>query len=181
VKAATRFGSIRRYLFLVLAVGAILALWIANRDLGARAVDITLSNLKEMLLVLPPIFIILGLLDVWVPRERMIKLMGEASGWRGALIAFLLGSAAAGPLYAAFPVAQVLLKKGASMRNVLILIGAWSTTKIPLLMFELTSMGARFTLTRLIVDLGGILLIALLLERFMKDADRNEILAKARG
>jgi len=82
VKAATRFGSIRRYLFLVLAVGAILALWIANRDLGARTIDITLSNLKEMLLVLPPIFIILGLLDVWVPRERMIKLMGDGSGWR---------------------------------------------------------------------------------------------------
>jgi len=181
MKTATRFGSLRRYLFLLLAVGAGLALWLANREAGARAVDVTLSNLKEMLLVLPPIFIILGLLDVWVPREQMIKLMGEGSGWRGMLLAFLLGSAAAGPLYAAFPVAQVLLKKGASMRNVLILIGAWSTTKIPMLMFELTSMGARFTLTRFIVDLGGILLIALLLEQFMKDKDRDEILAKARG
>jgi len=67
------------------------------------------------------------------------------------------------------------------MRNVLILIGAWSTTKIPMLMFELTNMGARFTVTRLMVDLGGILLIALLLERFMNEKDRDEILAKARG
>jgi uncharacterized membrane protein YraQ (UPF0718 family) len=181
VKTASRYGSVRRYLFLVLAVGAALALWLANRDAGGRAIDITLSNLKEMLLVLPPIFIILGLLDVWVPRERMIKLMGEGSGWRGILLAFFLGSAAAGPLYAAFPVAQVLLKKGASMRNMLILLGAWSTTKIPLLMFELKSMGARFTVTRLIVDLGGILLIALLMERFMKEKDRDEILAKAQG
>jgi uncharacterized membrane protein YraQ (UPF0718 family) len=181
VKTATRFVSIRRYLFLVLTVGAAPALWLANRDVGARAIDITLSNLKEMLLVLPPIFIILGLLDVWVPRERMIKLMGEGSGWRGILLAFFLGSAAAGPLYAAFPVAQVLLKKGASMRNVLILLGAWSTTKIPMLMFELTSMGPRFTVTRLIVDLAGILLIALSMEQFMKEKDRDEILAKARG
>jgi uncharacterized membrane protein YraQ (UPF0718 family) len=181
MKQATHLSSLRRYLVLVLAVGAALALWLANHDAGLRAFDVTLSNLKEMLLVLPPIFIILGLLDVWVPRERMTKLMGEGSGWRGVLIAFLLGSAAAGPLYAAFPVAQVLLKKGASMRNVLILIGAWSTTKIPMLMFELTSMGARFTVTRFVVDLAGILLIALLLERFMKDTDRDEILAKARG
>ena len=67
------------------------------------------------------------------------------------------------------------------MRNVLILLGAWSTTKIPMLMFELTSMEARFTVTRLIVDLGGILLIALLMERFMKDKDRDEILAKSMG
>ncbi len=181
MKSTTRFTFTKRYLFLLLAIVSGLALWLANREAGARAVDVTLSNLKEMLIVLPPIFIILGLLDAWVPRERMIRLMGEGSGWRGFLLAFLLGSAAAGPLYAAFPVAQVLLKKGASMRNVLILLGAWSTTKIPMLMFELTSMGAPFTATRLAVDLGGILLIALLLERFMKEEDRDEILAKARG
>ncbi len=181
MKTAARFGSLRRYLVPLIALGAGVALWLANRQAGARAADITMSNLKEMLLVLPPIFVILGLLDVWVPREQMIKLMGEGSGLRGVLLAFLLGSAAAGPLYAAFPVSQVLLKKGASMRNVLILLGAWSTTKIPMLMFELTSMGVRFTLTRLIVDLVGILLIALLLARFMREEDRQEILAKAGG
>ncbi len=181
MKTVTRSGSLRRYLILLLAVGAGVALWLVNHEAGARAADVTLSNLKEMLLVLPPIFIILGLLDVWVPRGQMVKLMGDGSGLRGIVLAFLLGSAAAGPLYAAFPVAQVLLKKGASMRSVLILLGAWSTTKIPMLMFELTSMGARFTLTRLVVDLVGILLVALVLERFMRDGDRQEILAKAGG
>jgi hypothetical protein len=50
-----------------------------------------------------------------------------------------------------------------------------------MLMFELTSMGPRFTVTRLIVDLAGILLIALSMEQFMKEKDRDEILAKARG
>jgi uncharacterized membrane protein YraQ (UPF0718 family) len=171
----------RRYLLLAAVIAAALLLWILDRSAGSHAVSITLDSLKEMLLVLPPIFIILGLLDVWVPRERMIGLMGEGSGLRGLLLAFLLGSAAAGPLYAAFPVAQVLLKKGASMRNVLILLGAWSTTKIPMLMFELTSMGPRFTLVRLILDLGGILLIAVLLERFIDTRDRRELLAKAQG
>jgi len=76
-------------------------------------------------------------------------------------------------------VAQVLLKKGASIRNVLILIGAWSTTKIPMLMFEYANMGARFTLTRLVVDLVGILLISVILERLIRPRDREEILAKA--
>jgi uncharacterized membrane protein YraQ (UPF0718 family) len=177
MKTTARVGLLRRYLFLLLVVGAGVAVWLVSRGAGLHAATITLSNLKEMLLVLPPIFVILGLLDAWVPRERMTKLMGEGSGLRG----ILLASAAAGPLYAAFPIAQVLLKKGASMRNVLILLGAWSTTKIPMLMFELTSMGARFTLTRLMADLVGIILITLLLERFMKDKDRNEILGKAQG
>ena len=181
MKTTARVGLLRRYLFLLLVVGAGVAVWLVSRGAGLHAATITLSNLKEMLLVLPPIFVILGLLDAWVPRERMTKLMGEGSGLRGILLAFLLGSAAAGPLYAAFPIAQVLLKKGASMRNVLILLGAWSTTKIPMLMFELTSMGARFTLTRLIADLAGIILITLLLERFIEGKDRDEILGKAQG
>jgi len=65
-----------------------------------------------------------------------IKLMGEKSGFIGVTLAFFLGSAATGPLYAAFPVAGVLLKKGSKFSNVIIFIGAWSTTKIPMLLLS---------------------------------------------
>jgi len=174
-----RAASLRSWILLAVALAATLVIWLVNREIGARAVGGTLASLKEMLFVLPPIFIILGLLDVWVPRERMVKYLGEGSGLRGILIAFVLGSAAAGPLYAAFPVAQVLLRKGASMRNILILLGAWSTTKIPMLMFEYANLGARFTFTRLAVDLVGIAGIALLMERMLGPRDRDEIRAKA--
>jgi uncharacterized membrane protein YraQ (UPF0718 family) len=42
-----------------------------------------------MLLVIPPIFILLGLLDVWVPKEK-VKFMGEGSGLKGVLLAIFL-------------------------------------------------------------------------------------------
>jgi len=54
-------------------------------------------------------------------------------------VSSLMGSAAAGPLYAAFPVAEVMISKGASMFNVMVFLGAWSTTKIPLFMFEMAT------------------------------------------
>jgi uncharacterized membrane protein YraQ (UPF0718 family) len=174
-----RFAAVRTWLLFAVTLAATLALWIVSRPLGAKAVTGTLASLKEMLFVLPPIFIILGLLDVWVPREKMVKFLGEGSGIRGVLIAFVLGSAAAGPLYGAFPVSQVLLKKGASMRNVLVLLGAWSTTKIPMLMFEYANLGARFTFTRLAMDLVGIAGIAWLMDRLLGTRDREEIKAKA--
>jgi uncharacterized membrane protein YraQ (UPF0718 family) len=88
--------------------------------IGKKSFQITWSNTLEMLSVIPPVFILLGLLDVWVERETMIKFMGNNSGILGIIIAFLLGSAAAGPLYAAFPIAGVLIKKGSSFSNVLI-------------------------------------------------------------
>lgn len=125
-----------------------------------KTVGMLLFQAETMLLVIPPIFILLGLFDVWVPREQMMRFMGPGSGAKGVLLAFLFGSFAAGPLYGAFPVAAVLMKKGASFSNILIFIGAWSTTKIPMLLFESAALGPRFALARLAIDLVGIVLIA---------------------
>jgi len=109
----------------------------------------------------------------------MIKLMGESSGLLGVTIAFLLGSFAAGPLYAAFPVAGVLLNKGSRFSNIIIFIGAWSTTKIPMLLFETSTMGWRFMATRFILDIFGITGIAYLTEKIMTSQEKEIIYQKA--
>ena len=166
-----RYGAF----FLLLLAGVVAGLVLP--DLGKAALNNVLGSFKEMLSVLPPIFILLGLLDVWVDRATMIKYTGRGSGFKGVLIAFLLGSAAAGPLYAAFPFAAVMLKKGTSIPNVLIFIGAWSTTKIPMLAFEAASMGVTFTLVRLALSLDGIPLIAFITDRVIGQAGADEIYA----
>ena len=166
-----RYGAF----FLLLIAGTVAGLLLP--DLGKAALNNTLGSFKEMLSVLPPIFILLGLLDVWVDRATMMKYTGKGSGIKGVLIAFLLGSAAAGPLYAAFPFAAVMLKKGSSIFNVLIFIGAWSTTKIPLLAFEASSMGIKFMLVRLALSLVGIPLIALVTDRVLGKSGMEEIYA----
>lgn len=167
--------QLQRYSFLliVLAINILVAVFYPST--GIASFKITWANMLEMLSVIPPIFILLGLLDVWVQKETMIRYMGEKSGIVGILIAFVLGSAAAGPLYAAFPVAVVLLKKGSKLSNVLIFIGAWATTKIPLLLFEATSMGWKFMLTRLIVDIFGIAAIAYVTEKFLSQEELTGI------
>ena len=140
---------------------------------GYRQKSLTLVafQAKSMLRVIPPVFILLGLLDVWVPREHMIRFMGKGAGFKGTVLAFLLGSFAAGPLYGAFPFAAVLMKKGASLKNILIFIGAWSTTKIPLLLFEVSSMGPRFMFSRLAIDLVGIFVIAWAIQRSLSEKE----------
>jgi uncharacterized membrane protein YraQ (UPF0718 family) len=171
--------TLKRYAFFigVLALTGILALF--NRDIGVKAIQTTFFSLKEMLLILPPIFILLGLLDVWVPRETMIRYLGEGSGIKGMVISIFIGSAAAGPLYGAFPVALVLMRKGAKFSNVLLFIGAWSTTKIPMLLFEMSSLGLKFTLTRLTVSLVGIFVIAFIVERLLSRQDIEALYRKA--
>lgn len=148
--------------------------------LGKRSLVITARNMKEMLLVIPPIFILLGLLDVWVEKETMVKYMGEGSGIAGSLIAFFLGAAAAGPLYAAFPVAGIFLKKEVKLFNIFLFIGAWSTAKIPLLLFEMSSLGVSFMLLRLVFNLVGITVIAWLLDKTVSPDMEKELYEKGR-
>lgn len=144
-------------------------------EIGMKSFKVSFGSLIEMLSIVPPVFIILGLTDVWVKKETMIKIMGEKSRITGILIAFVLGSAAAGPLYAAFPIAAMLMKKGSKFSNVLIFIGAWSTTKIPMLLFEASSMGIQFTLLRFAINLPVIFLIAFISEKVLKRGEIDEI------
>ena len=156
---------VKRYKTFLILFAVNLLLLIFAPNIGQKAVSITQDNLWEMLSVIPPIFILLGLLDVWVKKETMVKYMGEGSGLIGVLIAFFLGSAAAGPLYAAFPVAGILLKKGSKISNVLIFIGAWSTMKIPMLMFETNALGMDFSMLRLGMNIVGILIISFVIDK----------------
>lgn len=170
---------LKRYrLFIVLLVLNLILLFILP-EIGKRSFSLTWTNFLEMLSVIPPIFILLGLLDVWVRRETMVKMMGEGSGLLGILIAFLMGAVAAGPLYAAFPVAGMLLKKGSKFSNVLIFLGSWSTTKIPLLLFEASSMGWKFMLLRFTIDIPVILLIAVITGKLLKQNEIDEIYQRA--
>lgn len=166
---------IKRYRSFLIVLGALIILTLFNRTLGSKALSISINSFKEMLLVIPPVFILLGLLDVWVPRETMVKYMGEGSGLKGILLSIILGSAAAGPLYGAFPVAAVFMKKGVKFMNVLIFIGAWSTTKIPMFLFEVASLGSKFAITRLLIDIPGIIIIAFLLSKSVSKQDVEKI------
>ncbi|AEV66907.1 permease [Acetivibrio clariflavus] len=169
---------IKRYRFFLVTIGIIGIITLINRSIGLKAIGVAGYSFKEMALVIPPVFILLGLLDVWVPRETMVKYMGEGSGIKGVILSIILGSAAAGPLYGAFPVAAVFMKKGAKFSNILIFIGAWSTTKIPMFLFEISALGARFAVTRLVVDIPGIILIAYILSQLIPNEEIREIYRK---
>lgn len=164
-----------RYKVFILLIVVNIVLACALPEIGIDAMNITKNNLFEMMSVIPPIFVLLGLLDVWVDRATMIKYTGKGAGLRGVLIAFLIGSAAAGPLYAAFPVAGMMIKKGSSLFNVFIFIGAWSTTKIPMLTFEAANLGFPFTLLRLSLSIIGILMIAAISEKLLTKEHKAEI------
>lgn len=123
---------------------------------------------KEMFLFLPLMFVLIGLFDIWVPREKIEKHIGEESGWKGTGLVVILAMLQAGPLYGAFPFAYLLWKKGSSIKNIFIYLGAYSTMKIPMLTFEVGFLGLKFSLLRTLITLPVFILIGYLMEWYLK-------------
>ncbi len=167
-----------RYKWVLAAIAVDVGVVIWNPSLGARIADRTADSFLEMLSFLPPIFIILGLLDTWVPREKVVSHMGPGSGFSGLILATMLGSFAAGPLYGAFPVAAVMMKKGAGYFNVMVFIGAWSTLKVPMFLFETQFLGSSFSITRWLCSFVGVVFIAAVISRLITDDEQQAIYAK---
>lgn len=123
----------------------------------------------EMLIFIPFLFILVGLFDVWVPKESIEKHIGKESGIKGIFLVIFLAMLQAGPLYGAFPVAYILHKKGASVKNIFIYLGAFSSMKIPMLGIEIGYLGLHFTILRTLISLPLFILIGFIMEWILGD------------
>ena len=166
---------IKRYIFFIVLILLTIIITIFNKEIGVKSFKIAFTSFKQMIEVVPPIMVILGLMDVWIPRETMMKYMGDNSGIRGIFISILIGSIAAGPMYAAFPFAKVLLKKRVKFSNIIIFMNAWCVTKISTLIFEFSSLGYKFTLARLFIDIPGVIIMGYLVEALIPKDELNSL------
>ena len=154
------------------AAVSILVLWGASRlwpefSFGDRVGRSVLGILLEMAGILPLMFILVGLFEVWVPRASIERFLGRKAGWKAVPWLVLLAMLQAGPLYGAFPVAIGLARKGCSARNVFIYLGAFSSLKIPLLTFEVGFLGWPFSLARVLISLPAFILVGVLVDRLV--------------
>ena len=116
----TLIKILKRYKAFLISLLVLMILSLFSKNIFIDTIKTTNSSIMQMLSVLPPIMIMLGLMDVWVPREQLMKYMGNKSGVIGVLLAMLIGSIAAGPMYASFPFTAILIKKGAKFSNIII-------------------------------------------------------------
>lgn len=166
-----------KYIFIILFIN--ISLLIFYPQVGKSFIINTYTNLFNVLLILIPIFVLIGLLDVWVNKETMIKLMGEKSGLQGVLIAFLFGSITAVPIYGLFPIAGLFLKKECKISNVFIFLCSSCYIRIPLLLFEMASFGWKFMLLRYALNIIQVIIIGYLIEKALTKEDKKQIYLNA--
>ena len=118
----------------------------------------------EMIAILPGIMLLIGIFSVWISKDKVMKYLGNQSGWKGGALAILFGALPTGPLYVAFPIAAWLKAKGASIANIIIFLTAWACIKIPQEMVEWQFLGFRFMILRMMLTIVAAIIMGTIIE-----------------
>ncbi len=152
------------YLVLVIVLLCYALSLIIFPEQGIRSTEIAADYLQEMALIIPPVFLLMGLFEIWVPKEFVQKYMGKEAGFKGFILSFVFGTLPAGPVYVAFPLAAALYRKGARVRNIIVFIGVWAAAKLPQIMVEIQFLGVDFAMVRLILTVIFMMLLGIVIE-----------------
>ena len=163
--------KIKENIFIIVVVLGYVVMFILKPQMGIQAVKNSGYYIKEMLLIMPVIFILTALLDTWVPKQTIMKYLGQESKFKGTILSFALGAISAGPIYAAFPICVMLHKKGASIKNIIIIFSSWAVIKIPMLLNEMKFLGLKFMTVRWILTVIAILIFSWIASKLVKDDD----------
>ena len=149
--------------FTILFLGFIAYSYLNNFQEGQKTGKVFFNTLYEMLKILPFAFILIGLFEVWIKKETVIKHLGNNSGLKGYFLVLILASFSVGGLFTAFPLADSLRKKGASLKVIFAYLGFAGIVRIPMTIFEISLLGLPFTITRLVVTIPLFFLTGILI------------------
>ncbi|MDW7730433.1 MAG: permease [Bacillota bacterium] len=130
---------------LALLIMAIVLLFIALRQ-GKIAEGFQEAS-RMFLNVLPLLicaFIIVGFIDLLIPKELLQAWLGEKSGWKGLIIGPVVGALVQGGPYAFFPLYDAIFRDSVSTGTAVSMITAWGMINVGHLPYEFTFLGPRF-------------------------------------
>jgi uncharacterized membrane protein YraQ (UPF0718 family) len=159
-----------------------ISLFIVSQEKAIQSFSNSMYYIREMIEIMPVILILTAVIEALVPKQVIIKSFGERSGIKGNIFSLILGSISAGPIYAAFPICKMLLSKGASIGNIIIIMSSWAVIKVPMLANEAKFLGLKFMAIRWILTVLSIFAMAYITSKLVKrgsipldNGDGNEV------
>lgn len=115
--------------------------------------DASLSMFLEIAPKITAAFLLAGFIQVLIPKELVVKWVGEKSGFKGIIIASLAGSITPGGPMASFPLVAALYSMGADFGSLIAYLTAWELLGIQrILIWELPLLGVDFVIKRVFVS-----------------------------
>lgn len=151
------------YGYLVLAALGYVYTRSRSKEKARNAARSATRSFLGVALTFAGVFGLVGLLDVFVPPALIKSALGAQGGPVSLLVGDALGSVAAGPPVAAYPIAAQLLKGGAWAPAVAAFIVSWTLVGFVSLPFEARTFSARFALVRNLLSFVFAMIIGLLM------------------
>ncbi|PMP82125.1 MAG: permease [Caldisericum exile] len=149
------------YIYLAAAAALMLLSYFKDKNKTKKALITTGKIALNVLPVLFFIFILMGVIQLFVTKELVAKLLGTESGIWGILIGEIVGAVALIEPAAVFPFSCSLIAKGATYGVIYAFVSTAVLIGIATLPAEITFMGKKFTVVRNILSFVLIFLIAL--------------------
>ena len=152
----------------------LLYLWasLASPEKAIRALQSGSNLLFSVSLLIVSVMGLVGLVQVWISRDAVARLLGKEAGPKALLLAALCGTLLIGPPYVIFPLLMAIRKQGARWAVITIVLAAYAV-KLPMIPLEVGFLGWPFSLGRSFLTLMFAIPTGLLVERLMPDSDEQ--------
>ena len=159
------------YLIFIIFLAFLGVSYLMKYSIGLKIGSNFMIFARDMVKILPPAFILIGLFDVWVSRETIEKNFGKSSSFKKYIYSILLAATTVGGTFVAFPVANSLYHKGANFSSVFTYVTAASIVMIPMSIMEASILGVKFTAIRLGVSLPLVIISSIILSKYFEGKD----------
>ncbi len=161
----------------LVGVALLLYLWafFVAPERALRALQSGSSLLLSVALLIVAVMGLVGLVQVWISRDAVARLLGKEGGAKALLLAALCGTLLIGPPYIIFPLLMTVRQHGARWAVVTIVLAAYAV-KLPMIPLEVGFLGWPFSLGRSFLTLVFAIPTGLLVERLMREADQDAAL-----
>ncbi len=130
---------------LVLSIMAAIMFYLAYRQgkhvEGLREAKKIFLNVLPLLLLA---FVMVGFINLLLPKELLQSWLGAESGWKGLVTGSLIGALIQGGPYAFFPMFDAVFRDSVSTGTAVAMITAWGMINVGHLPYEFTFLGSRF-------------------------------------
>jgi len=127
---------------LIMAIVLILIALKQNKTVeGFQEARKMFSNVLPLLICA---FVIVGFIDLLIPKELLQSWLGEEAGFKGLIIGPIVGALVQGGPYAFFPLYDAIFRDSVSTGTAVSMITAWGMINVGHLPYEFTFLGPRF-------------------------------------
>ena len=160
----------KKFVILIFTIAYLIYILLFPKN-GMSSMSASIGLFFKFITIVPAVCILSALIEAFVPKEVIDKNLGNSSGGKGIFFSMLMGSICVGPIVTAFPISKTLFNRGASVKNIVIILSASAVTKISTLAFEAQFLGFKFMITRWILTLIVFIVISNIINKIIKRED----------